>query len=238
MKENPYFKKPVASGSAQTILHQVVYPLAVLAVIILVDLYLIPAAVITPMCCIILLGYMALKYRPMPLLIWTVFLTLVSFLVLYLGAQHEDAHITKMLTVIIRTFTLFVGGMVAINLSAHRKYLDENFKQIVSILEMVATPIIISDESGTINYVNEKAAELLGTGLQQVQGRSYFSYIANQSEKGTSIQSYLEIFDGKNTRQEIIVRLRGADERVMKARLMCLGDGVLRRLVTIITETN
>lgn len=238
MKEDYFLKKQAAQNGSGKMMSHMIVPLLVLAVIVLVDIYLVPAAVITPLCSLLMLGYMALKFRPLPLLCWAFCLTAVSFAVLYLGTHHEDVSTTKMLTVIIRTVTLLVGGVVAVNLSMYRTHLAGSYNQIVAVLDVVSTPIIISDESGTINYVNTKAAELLGVEMEQAPGHSYFSFIANQSEKGKSIQGYLEVFEGKHGALEIGVRLRGTTDTTIKATLMALGEGKYRRLVTVISEAN
>jgi PAS domain-containing protein len=238
MNAESLFETQRKDGGSFKVTTHMIYPSIALGIIVFVDLYLVPGAVITPLCSLLMLGYMALRFRPLPLLIWVLALTAVSFFMLYTGTRHEEVTSGKILTVVIRAVTLLVGGIVAVNLSMYRTHLAGSYNQIVAVLEVIATPIIISDDTGTINYVNTKAAELLGIEMKKAPGLSYFSFIANQSEKGKTIQSYLDVFDNRQAPHEIGIRLRGASDKPMKATLMSLGEGKYRRLVTVISEEN
>ena len=130
-----------------------------------------------------------------------------------------------------------VTGSMAIAISLYRTSLNRSYRQVITVLEKIPVPIIVSDESGTITFLNEQASDLLGVSIQDAPGHSYFSFLANQSEKGKSIQRYLQIFDSNDDeglKQRI--HLRRHPNKLMSGILMGLGRGSDRRIVTVIRE--
>lgn len=236
MKDDPFFGEARIFRQPKGAL-QFVLPAALIATIALLDVVFVPWVSITPVACTITICWIALSYRPKMVAFWAVVFVCIICVVLAHDAKYHTALESPGWTVFLRTIGSAVSGTMALAISIYRLNLNRSYHQVLRVLEKMPVPIIVSDESGTINYINDEAADLLGVPVDEAPGHSYFSFLSTQTEKGKSIQRYLQIFD--STEDEAIrlrIHLRRYPNKLMSGMLMGFGRGNDRRLVTVIRE--
>lgn len=208
-----------------------------LGLVLLADTYLITWATVTPLFCGILICWMALKYPTRVVAIWGVICVSCIALTLLHDIKFVKTVQVPEVTAALRIIGSNITLIMALAISFYRSSLRRSYTQVITVLEKMPVPIIVSDESGTINFINDKASELLGVSTDDAPGHSYFSFLANQSEKGKNIQRYLQIFDSDTDEGlKLRIHLRRHPNKLMSGLLMGLGRGNQRRLVTVILE--
>ena len=236
MKDDPFLS---AANYLQPRTHQKgsLIPGAVLLSLMVADCFVVPLINITPLACAVMILWMALKHRPAIVAAWAVVFVCAVLALPLFEAHLPKGHDIPFWTAAVRSFFLVLSGVLACVISQIRDDLNRGYNQMITVLEKMPVPIVISDESGTINFINEQASELLGLPMSEAPGHSYFSFLANQFEKGKSIQQYLRIFDSdENQGIKLRIHLRRYPNKLMHGTLMGLGSGNARRLVTVIRE--
>jgi len=237
MKDDPFFGQSQIFREPIGIIREILLPGLALSLVVLLDIYFVPWVTITPLACTAMICWIALHYRPRTVVFWVLIFVCTSCAVL----THDSTFVKTLQlpgwTVVLRTLGSLVNGAMAIAISIYRVNLGRGYRQAITVMEKMPVPIIVSDESGTINFINDQAAELLGIAMEDAPGHSYFSFLANQSEKGKSIQRYLQIFDSDDDRGlKMRIHLRRHPNKLMSGMLMGFGRGNDRRLVTVIRE--
>jgi PAS domain-containing protein len=126
---------------------------------------------------------------------------------------------------------------MAIYLSYYRTDTQRNIARFRTILSKLPAPVIISDGSGSVTYVNDAMRLLLAEPTSSIFGKSYFDFFLMQAEKGRSIRSYFELFeDDQDEVHEIEISLLGSSKKI-KAQLTCLGTGQNRIMITVLQTT-
>jgi PAS domain-containing protein len=237
MKDDPFLGESPIFQEPKSRYGQMWPPAIALVLVVLTDTFLIPWVTITPLACTIMICLMALRYPQKLVVFWALVFICTSCVVL----SHEVKLVKTVQipewTVVLRTIGSSVTGCMAIAISIYRGSLNRSYQQVITVLEKMPVPIIVSDESGTITFINDQASELLGVSIQEAPGHSYFSFLANQSSKGQSIQRYLQIFDSDDDKGlKLRINLRRHPNKLMSGTLMGLGRGNQRRIVTVIRE--
>jgi len=168
--------------------------MAVFLWIVMVRLEIATVTTISPLASMLCFGFFAYRMSPKWVCLWVGIFSTTSLFFLF----QDPFAAESLMTVYIRFGTLVVGGMGAIVLSTDRTRITESFLQTIEILEKLPAPVIISDCSGCIVFMNNDALELLDIEADQVQGASYFSFLSAE-EKGRMIQRYFDFVDSKQT---------------------------------------
>ena len=102
---------------------------------------------------------------------------------------------------------------------------------------MTALPsaVLISDPSGFISFANDKAADTLRTGKDELVGASFFSLIT--SPEGNTIEKYTSLGELPGENSGVIkLQLRRNPDMRFSARMFCLQTSAGRMIATVLTE--
>ncbi|MEI8343049.1 MAG: PAS domain-containing protein, partial [Verrucomicrobiota bacterium] len=207
----------------QFVTHFVLPSLAIILVI-LTDTYLITETAVTPLGCTILLTILAMYMRPWPLAIWAVICVAIVFCTLKYGFNADMSKIGMRATnwtATVRTFGSIVVGAALVILSIHRQKLHQSHDEILEMLTKFPVPVIVSDASGSIVFLNERAGHLLEISPEEGVGLSYFELLLHQNGKGANIKKYVELIDSPHSEAtEINIRTRNRPTKLLKGMLV------------------
>jgi PAS domain-containing protein len=215
-------------------------PFLALSLIVLMDIYWITATAITPLGCTIILIILAFYMRPAPLAIWVVVCVTVVFFILKYSFNADMAQVGMTVgnwTVAVRCLGTAAVGAALVVLSSHRQKLRQSHHDLISMLIRFPVPVIVSDASGTIVFLNDRAGVLLGIPPGEGVGLSYFEMLLHQNGKGANIKKYVELIDSPHSdATEINIRTRNRPTKLLKGMLVVIDSMEGRQLVTVITE--
>jgi PAS domain-containing protein len=98
-------------------------------------------------------------------------------------------------------------------------------------------PVIVSDASGTIVFLNNRAGDMLEITPDEGIGLNYFALLLHQTGKGETIKKYVELIDSHHAElTEINIRTRNRPTKLLKGMLVALDSREGRQLITVITE--
>ena len=211
-------------------------PAGLLATIMLVDLYFTPGAITTPTCNFLALVMLAFILPRVPMILWACVYSLATVFTLYhpeiFRPAPNQTHIT-----IIRSMGACFGASAAVALCFYRLKSARKSEQLNLLVKEIPVPFVLSDGNGEIILVNKQALQLLGVTASIAEGNSYFSLLTDASQKGNSIQKYLEIFETKEAREYALELKPKNNPGVVLHGTVIPADGVGGRyLITIISE--
>jgi PAS domain S-box-containing protein len=182
------------------------------------------------------MALLALKARPMPTTLWVIVFTSVTSWLLIQQRNTLDPINVQFVRIALRTATLLIGGVATVLLSIHRRRLFQSHEHLLGVLRKIPAPLVLSNSSGTVIFVNEQAASMLGLAPEEAEGLSYFALFVNRSDKGNAIKHYLEMVEQEEqTASSIELRLRDRPEVPMKGTLVPLASGGDRWIITLIS---
>ena len=228
------------SDPRTTFLTHILLPALALVAIILLDIFVITQTAITPLGCTICLVIYAMYMRPGPLAVW-VGISVVSVFVMLKYGYNADMNrlgvVASNWTVGVRTTGSLVVGIALVVLSNIRQKLYYSHDEILSILIRFPVPVIVSDSSGGIVFLNERAGNLLEINPDEGVGLSYFELLLHQNAKGANIKKYVDLIDSPHSlATEINIRTRNRPTKLLKGMLVAIDSREGRQLVTVITE--
>jgi len=128
----------------------------------------------------------------------------------------------------------FVLCGLATYLAYYRTDTERILTRLRLILSKLPVPVILSDASGIIVYVNTAVVPALHRAPTEMVGRSYFEFLLTEKTKGTSIRSYFELFEADtNGVYDLEVSPFGEANKTT-AQLICLGTGQNRVMITVL----
>jgi PAS domain S-box-containing protein len=74
-----------------------------------------------------------------------------------------------------------------------------NHDQLFNLIKRIPQALILSDGRGCVRFLNKQAEKLLGTSTDKARGIPYFELVHDISEKGVSIQQYLNLLESGRT---------------------------------------
>jgi PAS domain-containing protein len=197
-----------------------------------------PTTISTPFCLGIVLMGISLRQSTYLVVITSVIYTVLTTFALLRFQNYTVTHIHP---IIHPHFWLFqrlglflVLCLLAIHVSHYRTGTDRILVRFRAILSKLPAPVIISDGSGNITYVNEAVAALLQQKPTDMTGKSYFDYFLTESAKGKSIRSYFELFEGNTSGFRKLEISPFGPRHQMDAQLSCLGTGPNRIMITVL----
>jgi PAS domain-containing protein len=207
------------------------HALALLLLCLMVALELATRVTICNLASILCFGIFSQRMRPEAVTGWVVLFSLTSlYFLLQDGSQGTPADLA---TVFVRFATVILGGIGAVVLSFDRNRIAEGFLQTIRILDKLPTPVIISDNEGSVIFMNHDALQLLDTTSDAVRGASYFSFVAGE-EKGRTIQSYFEFVDSHQMApHDVILQVKKPKPMSTQATLVAI-EGQSGKLVATV----
>ena len=212
--------------------------LLAIAAIVSFDIYLGTEITIAPLGLTVLLTVLSLYLRPVPLALWIIICLVINFLVLLFDSNallmEVDPHSAYWM-VAIRCAGFLVVGIALITLSSHRQKLHESHDEILLILTQFPMPVIVSDASGTIQFINDRAGQLLQITPDEAVGLSYFQMLLHENGKGANIQKYVKLVDSTHTESvEINLRARNSSSELLRGILLGIDPKGGRQIITAI----
>ena len=186
--------------------------------------------VISPLMSVLAFGFFALRMKPRFVVLWSLPYTAVSYYYLLQdGSTSEDRA-----TAYIRCGTLLLAVIGAVLLSRNRSRVAESFLQTLTILEKLPVPVVLSDASGCIVFMNDDALKLLEVTPEEVLGSSYFTFMA-EGERGRAIQQYLDMVDSKQCQLAgVVVQIKKPFPREITASIVSIQAEHVKLLATVL----
>jgi PAS domain-containing protein len=210
-------------------------PACVLFGIIVADHYFLRGATITPTCNFLAMGIFALYLHPRLMVFWACCFACSSLFMLNRPAFSQPGPFDKVLTTDSRSIGTVVGAVVAVLLCTNRWKASKSNAQLVTLVKRLPVPFVLSDKNGTLLYISDEAGHLMNVPPKEAAGQSYFALLFNLSEKGASIQRYVNLLDSAENKESIIeLRLLSCPEKSWRGILMPVDLEVGRCLITVI----
>jgi hypothetical protein len=202
---------------------------------------------VAPLVAVIALAAIALRLKPGQILLWTLAYALLCFLLLtyWRGsfvslpkALPEDfLSATFFGRAAVRSTTVLVAGALCALLSRQRQKLQIAVDETTAVMAALPSAVLISDPSGFISFANDKAADTLRTGKDELMGASFFSLIT--SPEGNTIEKYSSLIELPSENSGVIkLQLRRNPDMRFSARMFCLQTSAGRMIATVLTEND
>ena len=150
---------------------------------------------LTPLLSLATLAVLSLRLPPRAMAAWALVFAIAVFIALQRTYSASADPLHPVVTLFVRTATFIIGATICVTLSVTRTTLNQQFVHLKDLITKIPLPIIISDASGIIFYVNAPAGELLGQDSDALLGQTVFSLTGTYEKKGRAIQSYIELCD-------------------------------------------
>lgn len=210
-------------------------PGGVLFGIIIVDHFFLPGVIITPVCNFLAMGILALYLHPRVMVFWAVCFTCSTLFMLNKPDFSQHGPPNRMLATQSRSIGSLAGAAVAVLLCANRWKATKSHAQLAALVRRLPVPFVLSDKNGTLLYISEEAGRVMNIAPGDAAGQSYFSLLFNLSEKGASIQRYVNLLDSdENKESSIELKLLGCPEKAWRGTLMPVDLQAGRCLITVI----
>lgn len=150
---------------------------------------------VVPMISILSLFVFAILIERRWMVFWTTTYVGCVVLSLWMGLgrwTNANGNAVAMLTT--RTVSSITAGTMACMLSRLKKNQDVSRREMSRFINHLSIPTITSDENGWILGINNAALALFND--SDILGKPYFSFFHSVTEKGRSIQRYLDLISG------------------------------------------
>lgn len=202
---------------------------------------------LAPLVAVIALAAIALRLKPGQILLWCLAYTILCFLLLtyWRGsfvwvpqALPEDFLSPAFFArAAVRSTTVLVAGALCALLSRQRQKLQTAVDETTAVMTALPSAVLISDPSGFISFANDKAADTLRTGKDELVGASFFSLIT--SPEGNTIEKYTSLGELPGENSGVIkLQLRRNPDMRFSARMFCLQTSAGRMIATVLTEND
>jgi hypothetical protein len=224
-----------SAKSESPFLKEAVIPACVLLGIILMDHYFFRGATVTPVCNFLAMGVLALYLHPRLMVFWAICFACSSIFMLNKPDFSQGGPFNGMLTAESRSLGAIAGATVAVLLCANRWKAAKSHAQLAALVKQLPVPFVLSDKNGTLLFISEEAGRLMNVAPAEAAGQSYFAHLFNLSEKGASIQRYVNLLDAEESKESSIeLRLRSRPEKSCRGTLMPVDLQAGRCLITVI----
>jgi PAS domain-containing protein len=196
------------------------------------------STVSTPLCLGIVL--MALSLRQSTYLVAAVGLTYIALTIYALiqfqhyYSAHFQAPPHPYFWLFQRSALFVVLCGMSIYLAHYRTDTGQILSRFRAILGKLPVPVLLSDATGNIVYVNDALTSILHQSPSEITGKSFFNFFTRTKMKGEFIRFYFELFEAEtNGTYELEVHPFGAANKI-NAQMTCLGSGPNRVLITVL----
>jgi len=108
--------------------------------------------------------------------------------------------------------------------------------QLSSIVREIPAPLIVSDATGSITFANREALNILTLDQENLNGRKWPALMMTDRDEGTASRFYIDFF-AKSVNSAQDVDLYIDPNKPVPARLICLGGGRSKQLITVLRPT-
>jgi PAS domain-containing protein len=212
-----------------------VIPLAVPFALWAIEFYTFPVSFLMPLVLVVLLCFLALHLPPSSVLSWTI--VYAAMIILLAQVSVEPPPTSPALRPYVRSGFIFVGGITALLLAAHRVRMHKGNQALFKVISALPTAVIVSDVSGNILLMNDKCRTLLTGQLTEFSGLSFFSAFTAPHHQGREIEKYVSYFDREDGGPHTaVLRTRGAQPLVLNVVLTVVTLDHTRYAVTVIEK--
>lgn len=142
------------------------------------------------------------------------------------------------LTIETRSAGTLVGATIVILLCVNRCKAVRSNMQLAALVKRLPLPFVLSDSNGTLLFASEEAARLINIPQQEIVGLSYFELLMNATNKGATIQSYMDVIDAPTpTEATIDLKIANCPGKFWKGLLIPIELYHMKRLITVITPS-
>jgi len=194
-----------------------------------------PSTFSTPFMLGLILTYLSLRQEAWMVLIITVCYCFMDFYATdwFLGSfRHPAEH--PYFWFFQRFGLFFVVCVMAVYLSYHREQANKNLDHIQTVLGKLPAPVVISDATGYITYVNEALCTYFGQPNASLVGKRYLDLFMTNIEEGKAMRYYIELFGEQSPNAPEVDLVTSVSPGSVKAGLTCMGTGSHRSMITVL----
>jgi PAS domain-containing protein len=100
---------------------------------------------------------------------------------------------------LVRTFTILLGGILAVWVSSSRNKLQRQQSEIETIVNLMPIPWLLADASGNLLRIGPELQKLFGPSHSNLINTSFFSLFSAAQNRGEFIRLFLETADNSVT---------------------------------------
>jgi len=208
------------------------FPGLMLIMITWVDLN-VSQIILAPLLSLICLVILALRINHRTLTAWLLLYASFVFYMLQRGVYGAEPEITEPVA-LVRGATFMISSLVVYWVCRQREALSESFQNMLNIVTCLPAPLLISDESGLIVFINNRAREILKIEEGDLADKTYFQVFAMPTNQGQFIANYLAHFEqGGQLAKEVILANRGNIDQPISANWQVIYLGRQRKMITM-----
>jgi len=151
--------------------------------------YLFGHQTLAPLLSILSLSILAFYCSSRLLLLSTPLFMLISYLLI---RGHSDYPL-------VRTFTILLGGILAVWVSSSRHKLQRQQSEIETIVNLMPIPWLLADASGNLLRFGPEFLKLLGPSYSNLVHTSFFALFSVSQNRGDFIRLFLDTADNSVT---------------------------------------
>jgi len=144
---------------------------------------------LAPLLSILSLSILAFYCSSRLLILSTPLFMLLSYLLIQVHSPYP----------LVRTFTVLLGGILAVWLGSSREKLQRQQDEIETILSFMPLPWLLADSSGNILRISFALQEILGPSRSNLINSSFFSLFSAAQNRGEFIRLFLDTADNSVT---------------------------------------
>ena len=144
---------------------------------------------LAPLLSILSLSILAFYCSSRLLLLSTPLFMLISYLLI---RGHSDYPL-------VRTFTILLGGILAVWVSSSRNKLQRQQSEIETIVNLMPIPWLLADASGNLLRIGPEFLKLLGPSYFNLVHTSFFALFSVSQNRGDFIRRFLDTADNSVT---------------------------------------
>jgi len=190
-------KDPFARSYHEPSLWWHLLPLAIVMAVLLGEMET-PSVRITPSLLTIALATFSVFLRPKGVLLWSVILfipVIASLIWIPSAGTYEDP-----LVVYLRSAAFLVVGAMAYALSSTRDSARRQVAELVSLLDALKTPVLVTDIDGMVMFANQPCCELLAEDTQSIKNKNFFTLFGSEDPRGKAVEKYLGLYSKSQNR--------------------------------------
>ncbi len=199
-----------------------------------------PTTLSTPFCLGLVLLLISLRLKISLVVTTSILYALLTSYALVQFLNYTDQHFHSVNR---PYFWLFQrGGLflvvctMAIYLAYYRTAIERARNHLQDILSKLPAPMVISDASGIITYTNDALIDVFRPADPEIVGKRFIELFMSDIQEGKAMRYYIEVFSEHDPGvHEIGVRPFGGPIQ-MNARLICLGAGPSRVMITLLSK--
>ena len=144
---------------------------------------------LAPLLSILSLSILAFYCSSRLLILSTPLFMLLSYLLIQVHSPYP----------LVRTFTVLLGGILAVWLGSSREKLQRQQDEIETILSFMPLPWLLADSSGNILRISFALQEILSPSRSNLINSSFFSLFSAAQNRGDFIRLFLDTADNSVT---------------------------------------